>query len=133
MAGRFQFSIRFLLVATVAVAVGAAAARVEPTLKSALAMDCLTLLFATCAFVGVATTTGKLRTFWLGNAIVLSAASFIAGLSAWQFAWLAEMGSSQGPHVNRRFLLPLWCAAPVNGLFAVLLHWLFAGRAKGDA
>jgi hypothetical protein len=59
MARRFQFSIRFLLVATVAVAAGAAVVGAEPSNQSVLAMSFLTVLYATAALVGVAMTHGK--------------------------------------------------------------------------
>lgn len=78
MASRFQFSIRFLLVATVAVAAWAAVTSAERSNSMAVAMHCLTLLFATATVVGMYQTAGSVRVFWIGTALVLCPLAFFS-------------------------------------------------------
>jgi hypothetical protein len=120
--GRFQFSIRFLLLATAAVAAVCA----EPLVASELATDCLNLLFATAAIFGVTQTNGKLRAFWIGTAVVLVPLA-IPSVEEMRYAW-PHLFSESKTLAHSCLEWPLWCAAPANGLFAVFLHWLFAPR-----
>ncbi|HVX12346.1 MAG TPA: hypothetical protein VHC22_14280 [Pirellulales bacterium] len=78
MAGRFQFSIRFLFLATVVVAAGIAAARAGPAIWTSMATNCLSVVFATAAVLGVYQTTGNVRIFWIGTAMVLCPLAFFA-------------------------------------------------------
>jgi hypothetical protein len=127
--GRFQFSIRFLLVATVAVAAGAAAVRYKVNWGTrSLPSSCLTLLYATAAVVGAIRTSGKLRTFWIGNALLLVVFSFHASQLVYEY--LANLDISG--HDSDIFW-PVWCAAPLNGLFAVFLDWLFSPGRPPDS
>jgi|SRR5215469_89699 len=132
MAGRFQFSIRFLLVATAAVAAGVAAIRAfEPTAASILAINCLTVLFATAAILAVTQTSGKVRTFWIGTAIVLGPAAFFSVewvWSVWPHLGQASLSELAGWFEDASQVWPFWCFAPINGLAAVFLHCLFAPR-----
>ncbi|HVX15350.1 MAG TPA: hypothetical protein VHC22_29440 [Pirellulales bacterium] len=123
-----RFSIRHLLVATAAVAAGFAAVRIEPTWKSSLAMDCLTVVFATIALVGVL---HGMRPFWIGTAAMLCFGLIVAALSLWQVsAFLSyENGHQRSELVaTNRCLLVVWCASPVNGLLAASLRWLIWPR-----
>lgn len=130
--GRFQFSIRFLLLATVGVAAGTAAVRAEPSWQTALTMDCLTAFFATSAIIGLTRTRGKLRAFWIGTALILVIAAIIASDSAWHcLPYIADQDTNSnllGWFVLQHNIWPFWCAALLNGLFATFLHWLFAPR-----
>ncbi len=113
-----QFSIRFLLVLTAAVGIGVSTVR--ESREAAWAMNCLTVLFATGAIVAVVQSPGKMRTFWIGTTFPLALAAFWA---------IAEIMDPQQYHTH----LPcwkVWCLAPINGLFAVALHWLFTPRPK---
>jgi hypothetical protein len=125
---RFQFSIRFLLVATVAVAAGAAAIRAKPSVKSGMAIECLTLAFSTAAAVGAILTNRKSRTFWIGAALVLVPASFLGAHNFMLYGACILLGTDPGTigFVGEHHKWILWSAALLNGLFAVLLHWLFA-------
>ena len=133
MATRFQFSIRFLLVATVAVASGIAAARAAPSWQTVLAIDALTLFYATGAICGVMQTSDRERAFWMGTAVVFNSALLLALLDSLATLRYVSQGWEGSAEVvfNQRFLWPVWCAAPVNGLFAVVLHWLFSPRSDG--
>jgi len=136
MAGRFQFSIRFLLAATVAVAAAFGVARAEPSWQISLAMDALTALFLTAAIIGAIQTSGEARAFWIGTVVVLLSAFYGASenacvvlsyLVAYWDGVLPGVGGLMPSDVRGGgFLWVLWCAAPVNGLFAAFLHWLFA-------
>jgi hypothetical protein len=119
---RFQFSIRFLLVATAAVAAGAATAHAEPSKVTMLATQFLSLVFGTGAVIGVYQTTGAVRVFWIGTAIALCPAVFQSAHGP-LFVFGDVGGAMAYPSV-----WPLWCVAPINGLVAILLYWLFASR-----
>jgi len=127
MALRFQFSIRMLLVATAAVAVAVAAGRAQSSFQSAFVINGLTVAFNTAAIVAVMQTSGKVRTFWVGTAAVLCPASCMAGLSSMALFFLITSASPYSPQGfgDNRFFWLLWCAALVNGLFAVIFHCLF--------
>ncbi|HEV3344775.1 MAG TPA: hypothetical protein VG125_30645 [Pirellulales bacterium] len=126
MAGRFQFSIRFLLVATVAVAVGLAGYRAEHSWQGRLAMQVLTWLLATASILGVVQTSGRPKAFWIGTAFMLC----IAAVHATEETSLLFLYHSNGLTLLRTesAAWAFWCAAPVNGLFAVFLDWLFSPR-----
>jgi len=129
MRARFQFLIRFVLVAT-AGAVAAAAVCAERSFQAAFAIEGLAVAFATAAIVAAMQTCAKARTFWIGTAVVLGPTLFLACTS---FLWLCmyiDGGSDppQGFAAEYRFYWLLWCAAPINGLFAVVLEWFFAPR-----
>jgi hypothetical protein len=130
---RLQFSIRFLLVATVAVAVGVAAYRAEPTLKTVLAVNGLAVVYATGALVGAVLTTDKMRVFWVGASAMLIYGVAIAGLSTWQVSHLSFDASLPRAFAGpSRHLFLIWCVAPINGLFAVFLHWIFSPHRDGS-
>jgi hypothetical protein len=123
-----QFSIRLMLVATAAVAAGIASIRAETTAEAILAIDGLTVLFASAAILGVTQTSGKLRTFWIGTAMLLGPAAFFSVQSAssvWIYIGQGRLGELTGWWEVARQVWPIWCAAPVNGLLAIFLHWLF--------
>lgn len=127
---RLQFSIRLLLVATAAAAGGLAAVCAERSFQSAFAINGLTVAFATVAIVAVSRTRGSVQMFWVGTAVVLGMASYLA---CWSSVWLCmcmEDGTdpSMGFTIQNRFFWVLWCAAPINGLFAVVVDRLFAPR-----
>ena len=129
MANRLQFSIRFLLAATVAVAAGAGVVRAEPSWQTALAIDALTTVFLTAAIIGIIQTNGGSRAFWIGTALVLIPAFYGACKNALvALSYLVGFGSAWVPAVavGDSFLWVLWCAAPANGLLALILNWLFA-------
>ena len=130
MAIRFQFSIRMLLAAMVAVAVAAAAGRAQSSFQSAFVINGLTVAFNTAAIVAVMQTRGKVRTFWVGTAAVLCPASYMAGSSSMGLFFLITSASPYSPQgfSDNRFFWLLWCAALVNGLFAVMFHCLFRGE-----
>ncbi|HWB14571.1 MAG TPA: hypothetical protein VG826_35430 [Pirellulales bacterium] len=127
MSRRFQFSIRFLLLVTVGIAAGTAAVRAEPSAKSALAVECLTVAFATVAIVGVKETCGKLRTFWIGTAIVLGPlAIYAVQKSIFPLACVLKTTEHIGTFDGHNYVWPLWCLAPANGVLAVFIQWLFS-------
>jgi hypothetical protein len=144
MVSRFQFSIRFLLVATAAIAAGTAAVCAKPSWPSSLALGCLSVLFSTAGIVAAKQASGNLQTFWIGTAVVLALGPvFAMSFAAW-FGMLMSLGPSKPPQEFMeghawgapllKLVLPgLWCAAPINGLVAVLLHWLFAPNRKPSA
>lgn len=124
-AGKPQFSIRTMLVATAAVAAAMAAYRAEHTWQGRLAINGLTVLSATLAILAAIQTSGKLRAFWVGSALVL----IITAARA--FEELDELGwfLSGAPNLQSETIAWMfWCAAPVNGLLAALLHWLIWPR-----
>jgi hypothetical protein len=126
MAGRFQFSIRFLLVSTTVIAMAVAAARLKPSPGSVLFVAAFTAMYATAAVVGAVQHAGRLRAFCLGTAVILCPASAIAVFIA--TANLSNIVAGSGNWSAMPAPWPIWCVAPVNGLFAVFLHWLFAPR-----
>lgn len=98
-----------------------------------LAVDALTLFYATGAICGVMQTSDRERAFWMGTAVVFISALFLAVVwSLSVFSYLGE-GWEGSPELifKQRFLWPVWCAAPINGLFAVILHSLFSPRRDG--
>ena len=146
MANRLQFSIRFLLVATLAVAAGVGAVRAAPSWQVALAMDALTAAFLTAAIIGTAQTRGASRAFWIGTGVVLIAAfhgasentrvvlSYLIAYPEWWDGVPPNVGGLMPSGIeDGRFLWVLWCAAPINGILAVLLYWLFATNRKPPA
>ena len=127
---RFQFSIRLMLVVTAAVAAALAAVCAERSFQSAFAINGLTVAFTTAAIVAVIQTRARMQSFWAGTVVVLVPTSILA---CWSSVWLwmcIEAGSDllQSSHTQYRFLWLFWCVAPINGLFAVVLNWLFAPR-----
>lgn len=136
MAGCFQFSIRFLLVATAAVAAGVAAFRLEPSLIAVVALDSVALFFATTAIVGVRQTVGRVQAFWMGTAFVLVLSAVYVAMEASElppFLLPADAFSpgewGTGRVKNHRLVLGVfWSLAPINGLLAVALHCLFAPK-----
>ncbi|HVX14462.1 MAG TPA: hypothetical protein VHC22_24965 [Pirellulales bacterium] len=136
MAGRFQFSIRFLLLATVAVAASVAAFRLEPSLVAISALDSVTLFFATTAIVGVRQTVGWVQAFWIGAAFVLVLSAIFVAMDASQShpflipsdAFSPKNWGARLVENHRLSLAACWCAAPINGLLAVFLHRLFRPR-----
>jgi hypothetical protein len=131
---RFQFSVRFLLVATVAVAAGVAAIRAVPSVKSGMAIECLTLAFSTAAAVGIIATSGKARTFWTGAALVLVPASFLGAHNFMLYGPYILSGTDPGSvaYAGEHDKWILWSAALLNGLFAVVLQWLFSPNKETD-
>ena len=125
MAGRFQFSIRFVLLATAAVAAGAAAIRTDPSWQSTLAIDCVTVLYATGALIGISQARGKMRSFWIGTSLVLTVAAIhaIDGITR-----LLTPQYSTGILLFHWVMWKVWCAALVNGVVAVFIHWVCAPR-----
>lgn len=144
MASRFQFSIRFVLVATAAIAAGAAAVCAKPSWQSSLALGCLSVLFSTAGIVAAKQVDGHLQTFWIGTAVVLALGPvFAMSFAAW-FGMLLSLGPTKSPKefmegyawgapILKLVLPGIWCAAPVNGLVAVLVHSLFANRPNEPA
>lgn len=142
MTSRFQFSIRFLLVATAAIGGVVAAVVARPSWRSSLALGCLSLLLSTAGVVAARRTDGPLQLFWIGTAAVLALGPiFAASFGAWlAIIWNTPLGYEQaiggtaldqyvwGARVLRVVLPAIWCAAPINGLVAVFLNWLFAPR-----
>jgi hypothetical protein len=129
MPSRFQFSIRFLLAATVAVGAGAAVTRAEPANAMALATYCLTLLFAAATIVGMYQTSGTVRVFWIGTAAILCPLAVYAIQYAVHTLPLVEYPTGRRAHAAYYSKIwPVWCAAPINGVFTVFLYWLFSPR-----
>jgi hypothetical protein len=133
MPGRSQFSIRFLLLLTVAVAAGVAVYRAEPSLKSLLVWNGLTMLYATAALIGAVQTVGSARAFWIGTAAVLAYGAAVTGVWSWQAASVYGLDAIVSPgYYGRGRQVFVWCAAPVNGFFAVFLHWVFSPRTNDN-
>lgn len=126
MARPFQFSIRFLLVATTIVAAVIAAIRLKPSATSVLINEGLTILLATAAIVGAVQQTGKLQAFWIGVAVILGPAGAIAVYVASMN--LSHIISGDGGWGSPPPHWAFWCLAPVNGVAAVLFHRLLAPR-----
>ena len=124
---RFQFSIRFLFVATVAVAAGTAAIRAEPSPWSNLAIECLSCAFAASAMLGVARTTERLRAFWIGAAAVLGPVAVIAAASG-KYTWVYLRLNETADFADDHKVWTLWCIAPVVGSITTFLDWLFVPR-----
>ena len=117
MGQRIQFSIRSLLVATVAVGAATAAVRAKVSINSALAIHCLSLFFATAAVVGVTQTTGKMRTFWIRTVAILGPlAMFAVMASASLLPRIGQEYMTPYGNVDWRYISILWFAAPLNGL-----------------
>ena len=92
----------------------------------------MTVLFATVAIVAVMQTSGNWRAFWTGTALLLAALAIFAVHSAITYSpWI---GMETGPlgidrraqrwFESQRDIWPFWCAAPINGLFAVAIRWI---------
>ena len=85
------------------------------------------MLFSTAGIVGIRQTDGYVQTFWIGITLPLGIGTFLAAFIP---SWLALASLAQGWAVLetyhwgapllRRILPVLWCAAPINGLFAAL-------------
>ncbi|HEV3340673.1 MAG TPA: hypothetical protein VG125_09960 [Pirellulales bacterium] len=69
MPSRFQFSIRLLLIATAVIAAAVAAVAAEPTWQSCLALEFLSLVFASIAILAAFKSQGSLRVFWVAAAV----------------------------------------------------------------
>jgi hypothetical protein len=134
MTTRFQFSIRFLLAATVAVSAGAAVASAERSTTTLFIAHCLTIIFATAAVVGVYQTSGNVRVVWLGTAIVLSPLAFWAvQMSVYLWPHIGKQQAMWGPGVYPVYdFWPVWCASPINGLLTVFGGMLFGERRERD-
>jgi hypothetical protein len=138
MAGQFQFSIRFALVATAVIAGAIATLIAFPSWYVVVGEQCFAFLFATASIIAVMETTGRSRAFWTGTAIVFLAAVAVAQYSLvyhlnWYFDYYMMSGNIQsaglaGARSLRGPLAALWCAAPINGVFAALCHWVFSRR-----
>ncbi|HWB08200.1 MAG TPA: hypothetical protein VG826_03205 [Pirellulales bacterium] len=111
--------------ATIAVAAGVTAYRADPSVETTVAMDCLTVPFFTCAVVGVVYTRDWLRAFWIGVSLALRIATIIAALSLWTIIMYYGSAMPYSFSMPGRFAA-VWCAAPVNGVFAIFLHWVFS-------
>jgi hypothetical protein len=127
-----QFSIRLLLVATAAVAAAVGAVTAKPSWKSLVALECLTMFLATGSLIVLRQATGNRRTFWIGVTVGHSMAIVCGGhVIPWFMPYQHGLDVSQiedyaaGAAQSLRFILPaIWCAAPVNGLLCVVIHWL---------
>ena len=127
MADRLQSSIRIILAATAAVGAVLAAAVAKPSFQAAFAINGLTMGLATGAIVAVIETKGRLQAFWAGTAVVLVYALVIAGWSSHLFYIHIATGLAYPVNFygDSHFLWCFWCVAPINGLFAMVLDWLF--------
>ncbi|HVX09601.1 MAG TPA: hypothetical protein VHC22_00230 [Pirellulales bacterium] len=132
-AAKPQFSIRFLLLLTAAVAISIMAFRSNPWWRAAFAINFLTILYAAA---GVTRITDPSRAFWTGTAVMLGFTVIIAAQLIWNLenilnALLEDDPINLPPWVgDDRDICVVWRAALINGLFAVFLHWLFAPRQK---
>jgi hypothetical protein len=129
---RFQFSIRFLLVATVAVAAGAAAVRLEPSRQATFVVAFVTAFFTTSATVGAAKTRGPLRVFWLGAFVWLGVVTILAAIHLSSALINESVGMPTELYIAPGKFAALWVAAPLNGVCAAFLYWLFSPRRESD-
>ncbi len=122
-----QFSIRFLLGLTAAIAAGVAAAAVRQSVDSIWAIDGVTLLYLTASVFGARLTNGKVQAFWIGAGLVFGIGAISsAGMNLRSNGFVSI--DSRFAEMHRFSQLMLWYAAPINGIFAVALHWLFTPR-----
>lgn len=134
--GRLQFSIRMMLVATGVVAAAVGAVTAQPSWRSLIALECLTLLLATASVIALRQAAGNWRTFWMGATMAHAMAFICAGhVIPWFVPYqhgldVAEIKDyAAGAAQSLRYILPvIWCAAPLNGVLAVFLQRLFAPR-----
>jgi hypothetical protein len=133
MASRFQFSIRLILVVTASIGGVCAAVSAQPSWKSLIALECLTMFFVTWGVIFMKQTDGDLHYFWFGTAVGFSMAAVCAAhVIPWFVPYehgvpVAELGDyAAGAAQSLRIVLPVtWLAALVNGTLAVGLRRLF--------
>ncbi|HWB10316.1 MAG TPA: hypothetical protein VG826_13885 [Pirellulales bacterium] len=132
---RFQFSIRLMLVATAAVAMGAGAVTTPLGWHSLPVLLLLGIAFASIAVMGAVSTQGRPRAFWIGFALAAGLAAILA--TAMVFGVIIdlvesdrwdEFGSSRLIKATRLSMSVLWCAGLLNGFFCVLVHRLIWPR-----
>ena len=133
---RFQFSIRLMLVATAAVAAAVGAVTAEPSWLSLAVLEFLTIFFAAASVIVLRQATGNWRTFLIG-VVVGHCMAVVAGghVIPWFVPYQHGLNVSEledyaaGAAQSLRYILPaIWCAAPINGLLCVLIHWLIWPR-----
>src|SRR5579885_2180039 len=133
-----RFSIGGIIVFLVGVAAVVSALSGGESWKSLVAVELLAILFATTSIVLAAQTTGKVRTFWLGTAVVFCLAAILATASLPFFTFLVSRESGSADEAIQtwgriagdigQLLGVFWCIAPANGLVAVFLHWSICPR-----
>lgn len=120
--GRFQFSLRLLLISITLVCAAMAAYRVEHSWGGRLAIHGLTWFFATASILGAMQTTGRLKAFWIGTAFVLS----ITAVSTFEQVWSTLVFHTSDPYLHRESVdWQLWCIALANGLLCLLVYCMF--------
>lgn len=144
MTSRLQFSIRFLLVATAVVAGALAALCAGPSWKASAALCGLSVAFPTATVIPSKHSTGRLHAFLIGTSIVFGLgpilAVTVAGMTAVIFFEQFRNGTVTMMEEYDWYSPPfkwclsaIWCAAPINGVLAALVHWLFAPRRNPPA
>jgi hypothetical protein len=130
---RIQFSIRLLLVATAAIAAAVGAVAAEPSLWSMIAMTALSVIFLTVPVIACFETVGRCRAVWVGVALSLGLAAapticmLASGISLMDEDTTIDWSSAAIDNI-RYMDAGWWAFAPINGLIAVLIHWLFFER-----
>jgi hypothetical protein len=135
---RTQFSLRTLLAAVAAVGIGAASLVAEPTWQSLVALEFVSILYATIGLIGVVETSGRVRSFWMGVSLPCGLAALLAVIFlplcfAYHDIIAYQIVLPELAQYIAEFLRPIlglfWLASLVNGLLGVLVHSLFVGDA----
>lgn len=126
MASRLQFSIRFLLVATAAVAVPIAVLSREPTALSGAAAVMLAMMAAAMTCSAVCATSGYRRSFFVGGSIpaVLGAFYAMFSLLGIQWASYASLDEAAADIPFKAVFAILWASIPLAGLSGLAANYL---------
>jgi hypothetical protein len=128
MAGRFQFSIRFLLVMTTFVALAVLGLSAKSSGLAIAVVFALSVIFASVSIMAYTLASGTLKAFWLGVAVPAGIEAIGAALLlalVFRGSTVDFMEDSYTTSSLRITASILWCFAPINGAVCALVYRAF--------